>query len=136
MVDWRENLIWGLWNICNRTSRNTRDFHHVSEKQFAYISRFHIIFSPSTSIKLHPHPTNSKDYNVNVHTKKCMYSLIQLFVFFFLSFFRTSTQPTTRVNWIYKKVEKMTLWVHVDWKAMGGGGIESHRITPLPPKKS
>ena len=56
MVDWRENLIWGIWNICNRTGRNTRDFHHVFEKQFAYISQFHIIFFPPTSIKL-PHRT-------------------------------------------------------------------------------
>ena len=37
MVDWRENLIRGIGNICNRTGRNTMDFHHNFEKQFSYM---------------------------------------------------------------------------------------------------
>ena len=75
MMDWRENLFWGIGNICTRTGRNTRDFHHDFENQFAYISPFDIIFSPSTSIELPPsrqlskkHKNGSKSQKWPMHT--------------------------------------------------------------------
>ena len=103
MVDWRENLIWGSWNICNRTGRNTRDFHHVVEKQFAYISPFHIIFLPLISIKLHSPPNQLQRLQ-----GKCTHEEVHVFAYTIGHFFFfTSTQSVTRVNWIYKKVWKI-----------------------------